>query len=936
MKKLFLFPSLLLLFFYSNAANVTVETAQTIATNFFKVTANSNNITATLKYTRTEGDNTVDFYVFDISPTPGFVIVAGNSSTKPVIGYSTETNFNLNVPHAIGVNNWMSHVAARIHKSATLNVQPSQQISYMWNAYLQGQNPNTRRSGTVNPLLTTTWDQSPNYNACCPYNTADAQRTVTGCVATAMAQIMKFWAYPTRGTGSYTYTDAPPAFSYNYGTVSANFDTTFNWALMPASISAANNYIALLMYDCGVSVAMDYGDDNQGGSGAWVLQSEAGSATAPCAQYSYVNYFKYNPNTIQGIVKANYAQADWIALLENELNNNRVVQYEGDDTNGAGGHTWVCDGYDASDNMHMNWGWSGQNDGYFAVANLDAGSYNFDDAEAALIGIEPLSPVNVVAVAQSPAVCPGGSTTLTAHGPASATFSWTPATGLTCPTCATTGVSPTVEAAIYTVTADSAGVTGQATVSVSITQQVSSAFDVNAPSGCSVPSPIPFSNLSANATNYLWDFGDGFTDTAANPVHIYNSYGTYSVKLSSFNNCGRDSIIRNSIVQVSDLAPVVAGQSICGGGTASLIATGQGAISWYDAPTGGNLLANGNTFITPALNNTTTYYVSSLIAPPANTVGPVDNTIGSGGYFTGTNIHGLIFNCTMPQTLKSVDVYAQSAGSRIFSLQDSNEITLVADTVNVQSGQSTIILNMPIPAENTLKLGIMGTDNLYRNNSGAVYPYTSSDGTVSITNSDAGTAGYYYFFYNWKLQQPGCTTNTTVVPVTVLNGVNGSFNTTANGTTVNFAPAAGVTTCTWSFGDGATSTQLNASHTYSAYGSYTVVLVESNGNCTDTVTQVISVSATGINELSSIELLSLFPDPAHDLLNLNINTSTGGTGWKITACNILGQTVLEREVELQAGSNKISIDISALSSGVHILSLQNGKTVVTRRFVKVN
>ena len=937
MKKFLLFPSFVLINYCLQAASVSVEAAQAVAVNFFKIAnpnGNNTNTTASLKYTRTEGDNTVDFYVFDISPTPGFVIVSGNTSTIPVIGYSTETNFDLEVPHAIGINYWLNHTAAKIHKGIILNVQPGVNINHAWSAYLNGQNPNPQRNGSVSPLLTTIWDQEPYYNDLCPYNTADGQRTVTGCVATAMAQIMKYWAYPTRGTGSYSYTDAPPAFTANYGLQSANFDTTFNWSQMPASINGANAQIAHLMYACGVSVGMDYGDDNQGGSGAWVLQSEAGVGQ-PCSQYAYINYFRYNPNTIQGVIKSSFTESDWISLIKNELDNHRVVQYEGDDTNGGGGHTWVCDGYDANNNLHMNWGWSGHNDGYFACANLNAGSYNFDDAEAALIGIEPVSPINVTAAALSQSVCPGGNTTLTAHGPVGATYSWTPTTGLSCSSCSSTTVSPT-STAIYTVTADSAGVKGAATVSIGITQPVSANFNANASSNCAVPANISFTNLSNNASGYVWDFGDGLTNTGTNPVHIYNQYGDFSVKLLSYNNCTRDSIVHTHAVRIDDLAPAISGQSICAGSIASLVATGTGAISWYDAASGGTLVATGSTFVTPVLNSSTTYYVSSLIAPPANTVGPVDNTIGGGGYFTGTNVHGLWFNCTIPQTLRSVDVYAQTAGIRTISLQDSNGLTLLADTINISSGHNTVTLNFLLPAENNLKLAISGTNNLYRNNSGAGYPYTSSDGTITITNSDAGTVGYYYFFYNWKLQQAGCTTNTTVVPVSVLQGINSAFTTVANGTNVNFTPAVGITSCSWNFGDGASSTQLSPLHSYSGYGSYTVTLIESNGSCADTITQVVSINPTGINAPTNIALLSLFPDPAYNQLNLILNSSGTGYGWKLVTYNILGQVEIEKELQLNTGSNKLELDISALSAGLHILSLENGTAIVNRRFVKLN
>jgi PKD repeat protein len=935
MKKYSLVVSYCFLHFIMQASSVSQQVAQTVAINFYKVTVNNQApITATLQYTRTEADSTVDFYVFDISPVKGFVIVSGNSSIVPVIGYSGETNFRLDNTLSTGISCWMNHVASRIHKTVSLDIQADNRISGLWSAYLAGVNPYPLRSGGVNPLLTTTWDQEPNYNQLCPYNSTNGQRTVTGCVATAMAQIMKFWGYPKRGRGSYTYVDSMPAFSNNYGRLSANFDTLFDWANMPASINSSCSPVALLMYDCGVSVGMDYGDDNEGGSGAWVLQSEAG-AGAPCSQYAYVNYFYYNPNTIQGIIKSHYTQSTFITLIENELNSNRVVQYEGDDTNGAGGHTWVCDGYDAGNNLHMNWGWSGQNDGYFAIGNLDAGQYNFDDNEAALIGIEPISPINVTAGVANESICPGTSTTLTAHGPALATFSWTPTTGLTCPTCASTLVNTGTDA-IYTVTADSAGVKGYATIAVNIVQPVTAGFSANTIADCAAPAGIPFNNLSANGSNYFWDFGDGTSDTATNPIHSYTNYGTYNVKLIAFNSCGTDSVLHNNAVQITDRAPVVQGLSICSGNSATLSATGAGQIQWYDAPAGGNLVNTGNSYVTPALVSTTTYYVNSVIAPPSNTVGPVDNSTGSGGYFTNTNEHGIFFNCTIAQVLNSVDVYAQNAGDRIISLKDSAGNLLNSITVNIPAGHSTVTLNLLIPAENGLKLALSGNDGLYRNNSGAVYPYNSSDGSVVITGSDAGTPGYYYFFYNWKLQQPGCTTTTTIVPVTVVGGLNNQINETANGLNVNFQAGAGITSCTWQFGDESTSSQLNASHSYASYGNYTVVLIETNGQCTDTVTQIISLYPTSIQDAGSIEFLSIFPDPAHNELQIKITSNVDGLDWNLVTYNILGQKELRRNVQLQQGVNSFILDVSSLDAAVHILSFQNGGTVINRRFVKTN
>jgi hypothetical protein len=116
---------------------------------------------------------------------------------------------------------------------------------------------------------------------------------------------------------------------------------------------------------------MDYGDDNQNGSGAEALIATelANVGDSICVQYALVKYFSYDPDTIKGVVEADYTPTAWTALIEHEMDMGRPVLYEGNDAT-QGGHAWVCDGYDANNKLHMNWGWSGADNGYFAVNNL--------------------------------------------------------------------------------------------------------------------------------------------------------------------------------------------------------------------------------------------------------------------------------------------------------------------------------------------------------------------------------------------------------------------------------------------------------------------------------------------------------------------------------------------------------------------------------------
>ena len=357
---------------------VDVQTAQKTALTYYTFNSqNSNPSVLRLAYTRMEADKTVDFYIFDILPK-GFVIVSGDDNADPVIAFSDETFFEANVPNS-GIKDWLDDVANNMSYLITNHVQADAEITSKWTAYSSGQNVISSRtlSKTVSPLLTTIWNQNPLYNEYCPGG------SVTGCVATAMAQIMKFWNWPTTGTGSYSYSDAP------YGTLSANFgSTTYSWSSMPNSVTSNStttqeNAVATLMYQVGVSVAMEY---SPSGSGAYVIQSE--NPGGPCAQYSYVNYFGYSGSAILGVKKSSYTTAQWNSMMEKNLLEGYPIEYEGFGTDG--GHTWVADGFNANGLVHMNWGWGGIDNGYFTLTNLNPSNIPLGSNDGALFNIVPL------------------------------------------------------------------------------------------------------------------------------------------------------------------------------------------------------------------------------------------------------------------------------------------------------------------------------------------------------------------------------------------------------------------------------------------------------------------------------------------------------------------------------------------------------------------
>lgn len=332
------------------------------------------------------------FYVFNIS-TNGYIIVAGDDNVTPILAYSNEATFNPNnIPSNVG--KWLEKYKDEIRYIIENKVKPTNEISNKWEYY--GAHPfipshdgnNITSIEGVNPLVQTKWDQSPYYNDLCPYDNQNNDRTVTGCVATAMAQIMKFWKYPVHGEGFHSFDNA------NYGTLSANYgSTTYEWNSMPNSIASANTAIATLMYQVGVSVDMNYGVGSTGGSSAYVISAQ--SPVTNCSEYALKTYFGYK-SSLQGLERAKYSDSQWISMLKTELNAGRPVLYDG--FGNGGGHCFVADGYDNNDFIHFNWGWSGAYDGFFQIDALNpsgtgtgGGTGGFNSGQQAVIGIEPAS-----------------------------------------------------------------------------------------------------------------------------------------------------------------------------------------------------------------------------------------------------------------------------------------------------------------------------------------------------------------------------------------------------------------------------------------------------------------------------------------------------------------------------------------------------------------
>lgn len=266
---------------------------------------------------------------------------------------------------------------------------------------------------------------------------------------------------------------------------------------------------------------------------------------------------------------------------------------------------------------------------------------------------------------------------------------------------------------------------------------------------------INFYDLSTSApTNWTWDFGDGSTSTLQNPTHIYMSSGTYTVKLTSSNSFGSNMMIKNAYITITkNAAPATTDDARCGSGSLSLGATGAGIFSWFASNSSTTILDTGSVFTTPILSTTTHYYVEELSEAPILHVGPVNNSFGGGGYLAVTN-QALQFNVLKPLKLISVFVYSNLAFNRTIQLKNSAGVILKDTIIFVNNGPSRLTLNWDLPVQNGLQLTTVATADMDRRSSGASFPYTIP-GIVSITGTTAGS-GYYYFFYDWEVQEHAC------------------------------------------------------------------------------------------------------------------------------------------------------------------------------------
>ncbi len=308
------------------------------------------------------------FFVF--GDENSFLLLSKDARVYPVLAYSDETSWegSKENPHF----DWLvDSYQKEIEYIQNTDYQAPQHIQELWARYLNPSYFPQKNNNVVTPMLQATWSQGCYYNSAFPEESeGPCEHPYTGCVATAMGQVMHYFQYPAQGIGSHTYN------SY-YGELTADYgETNYQWSSMTNHLTEENEAVSQLLLHCAIGVNMVFLANGQG-SGAY-------DHDIPDA---LIHFFDYD-TTARYLERSSYV-GDWNWTIRNELEMGRPLIYGAVAGEGSVGHTFVCDGFQDTTHFHINWGWDGYGNGYFLLDSLTLSDYHFDQYHDAIIGINP-------------------------------------------------------------------------------------------------------------------------------------------------------------------------------------------------------------------------------------------------------------------------------------------------------------------------------------------------------------------------------------------------------------------------------------------------------------------------------------------------------------------------------------------------------------------
>lgn len=349
-------------------------TAISVARNYYAAVTNKAAPPALVTYqaqfssSLLSSDALTAYYVVNFADE-GFVIVSADDRVRPILGYSDQGAFD----RQLLPDNLQFMLDEYTREIQAIVESPSTDNSVTGRAWklLESGAYSPSKFDRVGPFVTSSWSQLRFYNNACPVD-ANAQygHALVGCGAVVMGQVMRYWKFPETGQGSHSYNS-------NYGLLHADFgNTTYDYEHMPNRLNANSTQeqidaVSTLLYHCGVAVNMTYGP-----SASWSNSNNIVAAMS--------TYFKY-PETIEYLERNSTTSTHWWDLIKGELDSLAPFFYGG--SGSQGGHVFVCDGYNEDNDVHINWGFGGSYDGFYAVTALNPGGYSFSSNQAIIIGI---------------------------------------------------------------------------------------------------------------------------------------------------------------------------------------------------------------------------------------------------------------------------------------------------------------------------------------------------------------------------------------------------------------------------------------------------------------------------------------------------------------------------------------------------------------------
>lgn len=342
------------------ADNVPVSKAEQLARNFFGIHETTRaGDSMQLEYIWDGEDvqtrvttSSPAFHVFNRIPEGGFIIIAGDDVASPVLAYSDTGEFEVeNMPS--NLQGWMQYYREQINWAREQHITPSESVMKLWEQLQRGALADDAEKEVL--LKTALWNQNAPYNNLCPKISGSS--TPTGCVATALAIVMKYNRWPDQGSGG-TCTYTPSIYGSQ---LSVTYNVPYQWDKMShvyeigKYVGTQADAVATLMYHCGVLSQMEYAPN---GSGAFTLIAARGM----------IEYMKYD-KSMAVLQREWYTDDEWDALLKQELDEGRLVIYGGSNSKREG-HQFVFDGYKAN-RYHVNWGWGGMANGYYLLSTLE-------------------------------------------------------------------------------------------------------------------------------------------------------------------------------------------------------------------------------------------------------------------------------------------------------------------------------------------------------------------------------------------------------------------------------------------------------------------------------------------------------------------------------------------------------------------------------------